>query len=128
MLKSSRFEESALVLDVELFQELRESLGNRLEVVAGIYRRFLGNAASSLEESRRQTGTARAATLHTLKGSAAMVGANRIALVAARLQEALLNEPNEIAEAAICELEGELTMFRLALTAHLDSLGCETRP
>jgi HPt (histidine-containing phosphotransfer) domain-containing protein len=117
-----------LVLDIELFQELRESLGNELEVVARLYERFLGSAANGLEELRRHAGTQRTATLHTLKGSAAMVGANRIAVVAARLQEALAHEPDEVVEAGINELEGELARFRLALTHHLSLLGYQTKP
>lgn|GEM_PF-2400082 len=120
--------EDGLVLDTELFQELRESLGCELDAVLRIYRRFLANAAGSLDEARRQTGAARAATLHTLKGSAAMVGANRIASVAGRLQEGLVDSPDAIAQAAIGELEGELTTFRLTLTAHLDSLGYPLPP
>jgi HPt (histidine-containing phosphotransfer) domain-containing protein len=113
-------DEPALVLDVDLFQELRESLGNQPDVVASIYRRFLGTTAGTLEELRRQTSATRATMLHALKGSAAMVGANRIAAVATRLQEAALHSPEEVAEAGVRELEGELTAFRLALTAHLD--------
>jgi HPt (histidine-containing phosphotransfer) domain-containing protein len=116
-------EEASPVLDAGLFQELRESLGNELQVVAGIYTRFLGNAGRSLEEASRQTGATRAATLHTLKGSAAMVGATRIASVAGRLQESLLEARAEVAEAALRELEGELALFRDALRVHLESLG-----
>lgn len=111
------------VLDAGLFQEVRESFGNELHVVAGIYTRFLGNAARSLEESRRQSGAARAATLHTLKGSAAMVGATRIANVAGHLQDSLVHAPADVAEAALRELDGELELFRDALGVHLESLG-----
>src|SRR5688500_12166871 len=120
-------EEASPVLDVGLFQELRESLGNELDVVAGIYTRFLGNAARSLEQSRRQTGAARAATLHTLKGSAAMVGATRLSSVAGRLQESLLEVAADVAEAALRELDGELALFRDALGVHLESLGYQTQ-
>jgi HPt (histidine-containing phosphotransfer) domain-containing protein len=120
-------EEASPVLDAGLFQEVRESLGNELHVVAGIYTRFLGNAARSLEESRRQTGATRAATLHTLKGSAAMVGAARIANVAGRLQDSLLHAPADVAETALRELDGELALFRDALGVHLQSLGYQTQ-
>jgi HPt (histidine-containing phosphotransfer) domain-containing protein len=113
-------DEHALVLDIDLLQELRESLGNQPEVVAGIYRRFLGSTTNTLDELRFQRSDTRVTTLHALKGSAAMVGANRIAAVAGRLQEALLHSPDAGAEAAVSELEGELTAFRLALLAHLD--------
>jgi HPt (histidine-containing phosphotransfer) domain-containing protein len=120
-------EEALPVLDAGLFQELRESLGNELHVVAGIYTRFLGNAARSLEESRRQAGLARAATLHTLKGSAAMVGAARVSNMAGRLQESLLHATAEVAEAALRALDGELALFRDALGVHLESLGFEAQ-
>jgi HPt (histidine-containing phosphotransfer) domain-containing protein len=113
-------DELALVLDIDLFQELRESLGNQPDVVAGIYRRFLGSTANTLDELRFQKSDTRVTTLHALKGSAAMVGANRIAAVAARLQDALLHSPDAGAESAVRELEDELAAFRLALTAHLD--------
>lgn len=116
-------EASGRALDAELFQELRESLGNELDIVAGIYQRFMANAANSVEASLRQSGAERASTLHTLKGSAAMVGATRVAALSARLQESLLESPSEEAEAAIRELEGELTLFRAAVATHLESLG-----
>jgi HPt (histidine-containing phosphotransfer) domain-containing protein len=127
-LTDDRDDERPLVLDIEFFQELRESLGNELEVVAHLYKRFVANTARNLEELRAQPGTVRAATLHTLKGSAAMVGANRIAAVAAQLQEAFLQVPDAAAEAGMGELEGELATFRLALTDHLSSLGYQMRP
>jgi len=108
-------------LDTELFQELHESLGNELETVVGIYRRFVDNAATSVAVSRLQSGAERASTLHTLKGSAAMVGATRIAALSSLLQESLLDSPGEVAAAALHELEGELTSFRAALASHLES-------
>jgi HPt (histidine-containing phosphotransfer) domain-containing protein len=113
----------ARALDTELFQELRESLGNELDVVAGIYRRFMANAASSVEVSLRQSGAERASTLHTLKGSAAMVGATRVAALSGQLQESLLESPDDAAAAALRELEAELMRFRAALALHLESLG-----
>jgi HPt (histidine-containing phosphotransfer) domain-containing protein len=116
-------ETPARSLDTELFQELRESLGNELAVVVGIYRRFIENAAGSIAMCRRQTGAERASTLHTLKGSAAMVGATRLAALSARLQESLLEASGEVAEAGLQELESELTRFRAAVAAHLESLG-----
>lgn len=115
--------DSIPVLDLELFQELRESLGNELEIVAGLYRRFLTHTAQTLDELREQPDSARTVTLHALKGSAAMVGANRIAAVAAQLQESPLNESPQLAARAIDALASELTEFRRVLTAHLASLG-----
>jgi HPt (histidine-containing phosphotransfer) domain-containing protein len=121
-------QEDSLVLDTGLFQELRESLGNELDIVAGIYRRFVGNAAGSIETSRRQTGAERAATLHALKGSAAMVGAPRIAALAGELQDTLIDAPQDTADTALAEVENELAAFRSALDDHLDSLGYRVPP
>ncbi len=120
--------ETALVLDIDLFQELLESLGNRPDVVAGIYERFLGSTANTLVELRSQTSAARVTTLHALKGSAAMVGANRIAAVATRLQEALSHSSEVAADAGVRELEGELAAFRLALSTHLNQKGPGQKP
>ena len=116
-------EAPARALDTELFEELHESLGNELDIVAGLYRRFMDNAASSVAASLRQSGAERASTLHTLKGSAAMVGAIRIAHLSAHLQESLLEAHSEEAEIAIRELDGEISRFRAALDSHLKSLG-----
>ena len=119
-------EESRPALDIELFQELLESLGNELDAVARIYGRFIDSATSKVELSLGQSAAERPATLHALKGSAAMVGATRIAALSERLQENLLGLPGEAAEAAIRELEAELTTFRHALATHLESLGHST--
>ena len=119
-------EESRPALDIELFQELLESLGNELEAVARIYSRFIDSATSKVEMSLGQSATERATTLHALKGSAAMVGAARIAALSERLQENLVGLPGEAAEAAIREIEAELTTFRHALATHLESLGYST--
>lgn len=122
----SNGQQTIRVLDVELFQELLESLGNELGIVVGLYRRFLTNTAATLAELRRQTAgnmiEARSKTLHALKGSASMVGANRIAAIAAELQESILRAPPAIAESGIDALESELTLFRVALDEHLAAL------
>lgn len=111
------------VLDVELFRELHESLGSDLAVVAGIYRRFIDNADRSVEASRGQAGAERASTLHTLKGSAAMVGARRIAALAAHLQESLPGAAAEAVDLGLRELAAAVAAFRPAVAAHLESLG-----
>ncbi len=122
----SNGQQTIRVLDVELFQELRESLGDELGIVIGLYRRFLSTTAGTLAELRKQTAQnmveARARSLHALKGSASMVGANRIAAVAAELQDSILHAPAAIADSGIDALEGELTLFRVALDQHLASL------
>jgi HPt (histidine-containing phosphotransfer) domain-containing protein len=116
------------VLDFELFQDLLESLGNELGIVAGLYRRFLDNTAATLAELRRQKAETWSKTLHALKGSAGMVGANRIAAVAAELQDSLLHAPREMGKAELDVLESELALFRVTVIDHLESLGHSPAP
>lgn len=108
-------------LDLDVLRELRRSLGDQPGTIAAIYRRFLVNAAIHIGDLRSQSNAQRASTLHTLKGSAAMVGARRIAELAGRLQPLFHENPNHPAEDAIRDLENELTTFRSALAAHVDA-------
>lgn len=110
----------AEALDAAVFEELRDTLRGQLDVVAGIYGKFLDNAVGYIGALRGQASDARALTLHTLKGSAAMVGANRIAALAVRLQE---GSTAQAIDAAIPQLEDELATFRRVLAARFDSLG-----
>jgi HPt (histidine-containing phosphotransfer) domain-containing protein len=109
------------VLDGTVFHELLESL-NEPAAVAAVYRKFVRNAAAFIRELRDQEPTARIDTLHTLKGSAAMMGATRMAKLAAHLQVQLQGSSLPVAQ-AIEELESELEKFRLALDAQLLTLG-----
>ena len=110
------------VLDRHVFEELLATLGNDTDRVRSVYRKFVDSAATRLDEVRQQPMTANAATFHALKGSAGMVGANRLAAVAARLQDAAPGLDGETKAAAIGELEAELAIFRSVLSAQLDSL------
>jgi HPt (histidine-containing phosphotransfer) domain-containing protein len=110
------------VLDRHVFEELLATLGNETHRLMSVYRKFVDSAATRLDEMRHQPVTASAATFHALKGSAGMVGANRIAAVAGRLQDAAPGLDDEAKSAAIGELEAELETFRRALNAQLDSL------
>src|SRR5688500_16166304 len=96
------------VLAVGVFQELQERL-SQAERVAAVYRKFVENAATFIGELRAQDVAARIDTLHTLKGSAAMMGANAMANLAAQLQEQGLNVQ---VEAAGQQLTDELAKFR----------------
>jgi HPt (histidine-containing phosphotransfer) domain-containing protein len=107
------------VLDGSVFHELMESL-SQAEAVAAVYRKFVENAAVFIAELRDQDATARIETLHTLKGSAAMMGATRMAELAAQLQA----QGSSIqVEAAIQQLSGELETFRVAVASRLLALG-----
>lgn len=116
----------ANALDAAVFEELRDTLHGRLDVVANIYRKFLENASSYIGALRDLPQDTHAITLHTLKGSAAMVGASRIAALATRVHEAL-RSPAQASDVSIPEFESELSMFRCVLAAHFDSLGYRTK-
>jgi HPt (histidine-containing phosphotransfer) domain-containing protein len=111
------------VLDRHVFDELVATLGNDTERVRNVYRKFVDSANARLAEVRHQTVTERAATFHALKGSASMVGANRLAALAAKLQEAAAGLDSETkVSAAVGALEVELAAFRDELGALLDAL------
>lgn len=111
------------VLDSHVFEDLLATLGNDRSRVAAVYRKFVDSAATRLDEMRHQSVTSIATTFHALKGSAGMVGANRLAAVAARLQEATAaGLDDETKATALRELETELATFRRVLGAQLDSL------
>lgn len=107
------------VLDGVVFQELVESLQNSA-AVAAVYRKFVENAAGFIGELRNQDAAARVETLHTLKGSAAMMGANAMATLATQLQA---QGAAVQVEAATRQLTSELEEFRAAVAAKLHALG-----
>lgn len=89
--------------------------------VAALYRKFVGNAAIFIGELAAQDVVARIETLHTLKGSAAMMGANRLA-AAATAWEARARQLVQV-EQAMGQLNAELTKFRVAAAERLRELG-----
>ena len=109
------------VLDRHVFDELVATLGNDTQRVKNVYRKFVDSALARLEEVRHQSVMDSAATFHALKGSASMVGANRLAALAAQLQDAAPGLDNETKVSAIGALEAELAVFREALSALLDA-------
>ena len=106
------------VFDVQVFQDLVESL-QRPEAVAAVYRKFMENAAAFITDLRAQDVTARIETLHTLKGSAAMMGANSLARLAAELQSQ--GEAVQVEQATL-RLTEELTKFRAAVDVRFASI------
>ncbi len=121
-MKSHADESQKSVLDRHVFEELLATLGNDRGRVRNVYRKFVDSAVARLAEVRNQSVTDSAATFHALKGSASMVGANRVASVAARLQDAAPRLDIETKVSAIDELEAELAAFRQALSALMDSI------
>lgn len=112
-------DEGVAVLDREVFRELRDSLGGQREALNTIYMKFIGSASAHLADLRNQPHAVNAKTLHTLKGSAAMVGANRIVALAAQLHERAAELRTADIQAATRELERELAEFRRVLDAEL---------
>lgn len=110
------------VLDRRVFDEMLATLANDKERVRNVYRKFIDSAITRLEEVRHQSVTDSAATFHALKGSASMVGANRIATLAAKYQDAAPGLDNETKVSAIGQLESELATFQQALSALWGSL------
>jgi HPt (histidine-containing phosphotransfer) domain-containing protein len=109
------------VLDASMFQDLLESLVAPA-AVAAIYRRFLDNAATFIRELASQGAAERVETLHTLKGSAAMLGATRLSALAAKLQYQLHGSIVQVEQAAR-ELDDELAKFRAAAADRLLAAG-----
>lgn len=109
---------STNVFDAAVFQELVESL--QTESAAAVYRKFLENAAAFIDELPRQNTDARVETFHTLKGSAAMMGAYRMSELAAQLQA---EGAGVQVEAATQLLKEELEKFRVAVASRLLELG-----
>lgn len=106
---------------MDVLHDLLSSL-NQPAAVAAVYRKFVGNATDFIESLRSQQGSAFIETLHTLKGSAAMLGAKCLALRAARLQEQAENSTVQV-EQAIEQLCAELAKFRAALEHQLSVIG-----
>ena len=117
---------SPAVLDARMFQDLLESLVAPV-AVAAIYRKFLDNAATFIRELPGQDNAARVETMHTLKGSAAMLGASRLSALAAKLQSQLHGSIVQVDQAAR-ELEAELAKFRVAATELLHAAGVTLDP
>lgn len=108
------------VLDVGVFRELHVTLGSNTDRVRNVYTKFLDSAAKRIDELRQQPLPASLKTLHALKGSAGMVGASRLAALAARLQETTADR--ETLAGGIDDIQTELTRFHGALNAQLDSV------
>lgn len=109
------------VLDVDVLHDLLASLSQPV-AVATVYRKFVVNAAEFIAELPEQHGAALIDTLHTLKGSAAMMGAKSLTQLAARLQAQAESSSVQVAE-AMQALSDELAKFRVAADARLSELG-----
>ena len=108
------------VLDVGVLNELHATLGSDIDRVRGVYEKFLDSAAKRIDELRHQSVSSNLTTLHALKGSAGMVGASRLALLAERLHDATAEK--QTFSGSIESMRTELATFHGVLEAQLDSL------
>jgi HPt (histidine-containing phosphotransfer) domain-containing protein len=110
------------ILDQEMFQELQETTGPSPDSIATIYTTFTANASRTIASLPLETATARERKLHILKGSAAMVGASRIAKLASDLHAVCSDLPAHALETGIRHLEDELGVFRRVIDARLERI------
>jgi HPt (histidine-containing phosphotransfer) domain-containing protein len=111
-------------LDSEVFNELYESVGDQPNTVASLYDTFLNNAVRLIAALQTaESRTAREKTLHALKGSAAMMGAARVAQLADDLHVTCATMQAETLQKWIEQMDAELDETRRAVDARLASLG-----
>lgn len=114
------------VLAGVVFEELWESLQWRIGPLRKIYESFLAVARETLDMLNCATatgdGTVLARRLHTLLGSAGMVGARQVEMVAAWLQEVVKADRRADLEAGRVLLASALRRFETELERRLDSL------
>lgn len=111
---------------MDVLHDLLSSLGQPA-AVAAVYRKFMTNATDFIASLATQQRAACIDTLHTLKGSAAMLGARCLARRAACLQAEGERSAVQV-EQAMDQLTAELTKFREALTVQLSTLGESLQP
>jgi HPt (histidine-containing phosphotransfer) domain-containing protein len=115
-------------LDQQAFDELYESVCEKPDTVASLYDTFLSNAVRLIESLHTaDSRSIREKTLHALKGSAAMMGAARVARLAADLQETSATMQDETLQNWIEQIAIELDQTRRAVDARLASLGTARR-
>ena len=114
------------VLSVPVFDELWQSLQWRMSPLRRIYESFLSVAHETLDILHRAAATddrsVLARRVHTLLGSAGMVGARQVERVAALLQEALKSDRRAELESGRVLLVESVRRFEIELEKRLDSL------
>lgn len=115
-------------LDPETFNEVYESVSAHAHTVKALYRTFLSNAVHLIDELKTaESDAVRQKRLHTLKGSAAMMGAARMARLAAELQESGATAPPGEMHGYLHQLDDELAATRREIEAQLNLLGSGER-
>ena len=114
------------VLASPVFDELWQSLQWRVSPLRKIYESFLSVARETLDILHRAAATSDGSVLarrvHTLVGSAGMVGARQVERVAAALQEALKSDRRAELESGRVLLAESVRRFEVELEKRLDSL------
>lgn len=111
-------------LDADVFAELYESVCEQPKTVAALYDTFFDNAVRLIAALQTvESCGAREKTLHTLKGSAAMMGAAHIARLASDLQQTCATMQDDTLEKWIRQLDIELHEMRRLVATRLASLG-----
>ena len=114
------------ILAAPVFDELWQSLQWRLSPLKKIYDSFLAAAHDTLDILHRAAGTGDgtvlARKLHTLLGSAGMVGARQVERVAVRLAEAVRSDRRAELEDGRVLLRDAVRRFEQELERRLDSL------
>lgn len=115
-------------LDSEVFTELYESVCEQPNTVAALYATFLDNAVRLIATLQTtESHAVRERTLHTLKGSAAMMGAARVARLAADLQQTCATMQDDTLEKWIDRIETELGETRRAIDTRLATIEASQR-
>jgi HPt (histidine-containing phosphotransfer) domain-containing protein len=100
-------------LDAEVFCELQEGVAQKPGAMAALYGTFFSNAARLIGAfAAADPAVTREKTLHALKGSAGMMGAARMARLAADLQEASATMSDHTVRSAVAQLQLELELVR----------------
>lgn len=112
-------------LSAPVFDELWQSLQWRMLPLRRIYESFLSVAHETLDILHRAAddGSVLARKVHTLLGSAGMVGARQVERVAALLQDALRSDRRAELETARVLLAEAVRRFETELAQRLESLG-----
>ncbi len=100
-------------LDAEVFYELRDSVARKPGTLAALYATFFSNAVRLIGAvAAAESVETREKSLHALKGSAGMMGAARMARLAADLQEACATMSVHTLRSGIAQLQLELEVVR----------------
>ena len=110
-------------LDAEVFYELRDGIAPKPGALASIYATFFSNAARLISALGAADSAATCEkTSHALRGSAAMIGAARMARLAEDLQEVCATMSPHTLQSAVAQLQLELEAVRSAVDPLLRAL------